>query len=115
MAIDCLDKHISFGLENNNLAIWKRKEEEIKDKRRKERRKRKRNQEENVEQLDNVEKLENVDVIEEQKEDEKRPKGLIIFRKEREGEREKIELKLTERQLEKVHFKIIFLVKKNFF
>ena len=106
LAIDPFDNHVAFGLGNNNLAIWRRKEEEKVEKIKKTKsgkRKRKRNESKEVLQ----ETITNNDVVDiaeniEEEEPEERPKGLIIFRKERDGEQEKVELKLTERQLEQV-------------
>uniref|UniRef100_A0A914M7F1 U3 small nucleolar RNA-associated protein 15 homolog n=1 Tax=Meloidogyne incognita TaxID=6306 RepID=A0A914M7F1_MELIC len=106
LAIDPFDNHVAFGLGNNNLAIWRRREEEKVEKIKKTKsgkRKRKRNESKEVLQ----ETITNNDVVDipeniEEEEPEERPKGLIIFRKERDGEQEKVELKLTERQLEQM-------------
>uniref|UniRef100_A0A915NSP3 U3 small nucleolar RNA-associated protein 15 homolog n=1 Tax=Meloidogyne floridensis TaxID=298350 RepID=A0A915NSP3_9BILA len=106
LAIDPFDNHVAFGLGNNNLAIWRRKKEEKVEKIKKTKsgkRKRKRNESKEVLQ----ETITNNDVVDipeniEEEEPEERPKGLIIFKKERDGEQEKVELKLTERQLEQM-------------
>ena len=106
LAIDPSDNHVAFGLGNNNLAIWRRKEEEKVEKIKKTKsgkRKRKRNESKEVLQ-ETITTNNDVDIPEniEEEEPEERPKGLIIFKKERDGEQEKVELKLTERQLEQV-------------
>uniref|UniRef100_A0A914LZM6 U3 small nucleolar RNA-associated protein 15 homolog n=1 Tax=Meloidogyne incognita TaxID=6306 RepID=A0A914LZM6_MELIC len=107
LAIDHSDNHVAFGLGNNNLAIWRRKEEEKVEKIKKTKsgkRKRKRNESKDVLQETITTNNNDVGIPEniEEEEPEERPKGLIIFRKERDGEQEKVELKLTERQLEQM-------------